>query len=395
MRRTRHLHAFALSTAVLACSCGGSEPSPVEPEEPGPFRPGLVQAFLNLRFERPVALSAAPDESLRLYVAERRGLLHVFDNDLQVEATNVYLDLRDRVLDEAGAGILGFAFHPDYARNGQVYVHYVADHPRRSVLSRFHLGAEYADPASEEILLEVPQPDARHYGGAPAFGPDGYLYVALGDGGPEGDPEDRAQDPTSLQGSLLRIDVDRRDAGRAYAVPPDNPLAGNTKGLRPEIWAWGFRDPGAISFDAPTGRLWLVDRGPELFDELDISEPGRNYGWSVMEGSRCHAPPQGCETAGLQLPVLDYGGSRAGRAIVGGFVYRGARNPELTGRYLFADFASGQLWTVFYDGATPASAELLVSGKAGYAAIGVDPQGEPVIANETDGRLYRLRFSTS
>jgi len=380
---------------VLLTACGGSEPSPVEPEEPGPFRPGLVQAFLNLRFERPVALSAAPDESLRLYVAERRGLFHVFDNDLQVEATNVYLDLRDRVLDEAGAGILGFAFDPDYARTGEVYVHYVAGNPRRSVLSRFHLGTEYADPASEEVLLEVPQPDAQHYGGALAFGPDGYLYVALGDGVPDGDSADPAQDPTTLPGSLLRIDVDRRDADRPYAVPPDNPLAGNTEGLRPEIWAWGFRDPRAISFDALTGRLWLADRGPELFDELDIIEPGRNYGWSVMEGSRCHAPRSGCETAGLQLPVLDYGGSSAGRAIVGGFVYRGARNPELTGRYLFADFVSGQLWTVLYDGATPASAELFISGKAGYAAVGVDPQGEPVIANEADGRIYRLRFSTS
>jgi glucose/arabinose dehydrogenase len=274
-------------------------------------------------------------------VALRSGYIHQFDSDLQVEGMFTFVDLRDRVLDDGEAGGLrAFVFHPDWAINGDMYVHYIAANPRRSVISRFlnEPGTlDFADPSSEEVLLEIDQPHGTRPGGPLRFGPDGFLYIALGDGGPDGGAEGHAQNPGTLRGALLRIDVGVKHGALPYGIPSDNPLVGNTDGLREEVYAWGFRDPFGLSFDPTTGLAWVTNRGADRFDEVDLLTPGGNYGWSVMEANACYAPSSGCDTSGLISPIFDYGGSTVPRGIAGGFVYSGTRNPELLRRYIMAD----------------------------------------------------------
>jgi glucose/arabinose dehydrogenase len=366
----------------------------MEDEPLATLTPQILNAFLNLTFVSPAVVTGAPSGLPRLYVAEGGGLIHQFDNDLQVEGTFAFLDLTDRVAAGADGGIRGFAFHPEWGSRGEAFVHYVADGPRRTVLSRFSRGAnpDIVEAGSEEVLLEVLQPHGIRPGGAIAFGANGHLYVALGDGGPDGDAEGQAQDLTTLRGAILRLDVDGATAGAPYAIPADNPLAGNADGHRPEIFAWGFRDPSGLSFDPESGRMWVADRGPTRFDEVNVVQGGGNYGWPRVEARICHAPAEGCDTTGLTPPVFDYGNAGLPRAVVGGGVYRGSRNPELAGRYLMADRESGQLWAVDLTEGT-ATGERLISGPPGFSALGVDQRGEPHFANAADGLIYRLRFT--
>jgi glucose/arabinose dehydrogenase len=374
----------------------------------------LFDAFPGLpAFDDPVGLEAPGDGSGRLYVVERRGLLLSFGADPAVSRADTVLDLRARV--RAGyieEGFLGLAFHPDFAENGHFYVYYfapgAAERPVRSVIARYTLSAEdlgRADPASEQVVLEVPQPDGSHNGGQLAFGPDGYLYIALGDGGCCGDPMGRAQDRTSLYGTVLRIDVDNPSGERPYGIPPDNPFAGNEEGYREEIYAYGLRNPWRFSFDAETGGLWLGDVGEGTWEEVNRVEAGGNYGWNVLEGDVCFGTEEACDRNGLLPPVWAYA-HNPGRSITGGYVYRGTLLPALSGKYLFGDFSSGQIWSLAYvdtsdvaggdwdvvaDEGEVAVAEELLDTEFGISAFGRDARGEVYAVSFHDGRLYQLR----
>ncbi len=349
-------------------------------------------AFPNLRFTRPVDLQHAGDGTGRLFVVEQAGVIRVFGNDPDAPAATVFLDIRDRVDDRGNEeGLLGLAFHPDYAANGFFFVDYTASSPDRTVIARYRVDPNdpgRADPGSETIVLEVAQPFSNHNGGQIAFGSEGLLYVALGDGGSGGDPREHGQNRRTLLGSILRIDVDQPSGGRPYGIPPDNPFAGNTEGFREEIFAYGLRNPWRFSFDAATGRLWAADVGQNAFEEIDLIEPGGNYGWNTMEGMHCFDPPSGCATAGLTPPVWEYDHGE-GRSVTGGFVYRGPGVPQLAGKYVYADFVSGKIWALAFEGgAVQAHAELLDT-TLGISSFGVDENRELYFC-AFDGRIYRF-----
>ena len=349
-------------------------------------------AFPNRSFSRPVALQHAGDG--RLFVVEQEGRIQVFEPDPAASVTGTFLDLRDRVLFGGEQGLLGLAFHPNYDENGFFFVDYVAANPRRTVVARFSvdpLDPDRADPNSEVVILEVGQPFSNHNGGKIAFGPDGFLYIGLGDGGSAGDPEGHGQNLTTPLGAILRIDVDHPGGGRNYGIPTDNPLVGalcGPIGCVEEIYAYGLRNPWRFSFDPETGRLWAGDVGQDAFEEIDLVEKGGNYGWNVMEGLHCFSPAVGCTQTGLALPVWEYDHTQGG-SVTGGHVYRGPGVPELTGKYIYGDFVSGRLWALTYDGVT-ATNELLAETGLGIAAFGMDAAGELYFC-AFDGRIYRFR----
>ena len=351
----------------------------------------LEEAFSNLRFTRPVDFQSpgdGSDGSGRVFVVEQAGIVKVFDNRADVGAAAVFLDIRSRVRDQGNEeGLLGLAFHPNFASNGYFYVDYTASNPRRTVVARYRADPNDPDralPGSETVILEVGQPYSNHNGGQIVFGPDGYLYIALGDGGSGGDPRDHGENPATLLGSILRIDV---DGGAPYAIPSDNPFAGNNDGYREEIYAYGLRNPWRISFDAPTGQLWAADVGQNMYEEVNIIESGGNYGWDIMEGMHCYEPSTGCNQEGLTLPVWEYSHD-LGISITGGYVYRGASAPALAGRYVFADFGTGRIWALAWDG-SQARVEEIMNTNLAIASFGVDARQE-LYALAFDGRIYRF-----
>ncbi len=370
------------------------------------FQQGFSQfeleiAFPNLSFNRPVDLQNAGDGSDRIFVVEQRGVIRVFENNSNTASATTFLDIRGRVDDaDNEQGLLGLAFHPDYETNGYFYVNYIFDPGPgldRTRISRFKVSdsnPNIAEPDSEFVLLEFNQDFGNHNGGAIAFGPnDGHLYIAVGDGGSGGDPLNRAQDRRQLLGSILRIDVDNQDPDMNYAIPPGNPYAGNTDGFREEIFAYGMRNPWRISFDAETGQLWAGDVGQGAREEVDIIENGKNYGWRIMEGSNCFNPPSGCQVAGLELPVWEYGRS-LGNSITGGYVYRGPGVPELQGQYIYGDFGSGRIWALdVSDINSPANSELL-NTSLNIASFGIDEQSELYIC-AFNGNIYRFKPTTT
>ncbi len=336
----------------------------------------------------------AGDGSGLVYAVEQRGLIVVVEPDGTVREPP-FLDIRVRIRSGGERGLLGLAFHPDFATNGRLYVDYT-DTAGDTVVSEFTAdltadpASRTADPGSERVILTVDQPYANHNGGMVAFGPDGYLYISLGDGGGGGDPDGHGQNRGTLLGSILRIDV---DAQQPYAIPPDNPLVEDAA-ARPEIWAWGLRNPWRFSFDRVTGALFIGDVGQGAWEEID-AEPagtgGRNYGWNIMEGPECYRQAA-CDTSGLVAPVAAY--ERAGDrcAVTGGYVYRGERFPALRGAYLFSDYCSGEVW-----GLDPAvaladgRAEPVVLGRSGInpGGFGEDEAGELYLAGQA-GEILRI-----
>jgi glucose/arabinose dehydrogenase len=352
----------------------------------------LEVAFPNLSFRRPVDLQDPDDRAQRLFVVEQEGIIRVFENRPQVASTQVFLDIVSLVDDRGNEeGLLGLAFHPRYRTNGTFYVNYTAAAPERTVIARYRVDSQNpfaADPSSAEVVLEFEQPYSNHNGGQLAFGPDGCLYIAVGDGGSGGDPHSNGQDRTTILGSILRIDVDRESDGKAYAIPPDNPFADNAEGFREEIFAFGLRNPWRFSFDPPTGRLWAADVGQNRYEEIDIIRSGGNYGWNIMEGRHCYGSSS-CDTEGLILPVWEYGHS-LGRSVTGGFVYRGQRLPWLQGAYVYADYVSGRIWSLREEGNGSFSNRLLLDSGANIASFGTDWHGELYLL-AFDGRIYRFR----
>jgi glucose/arabinose dehydrogenase len=357
----------------------------------------LEQAFPNLTFANPVDFQSPRDGSPRVFVVEQAGIIRVFTNLPSASSSSVFLDIRDRVTSGGELGLLGLAFHPRYASNGYFYLNYTASHPLRTVIARYTvspINPSSADKNSEVVLLTYNQPYSNHNGGQISFGPDGYLYIASGDGGSAGDPQNNAQNLTNLLGKILRINVNNSSGGRAYGIPPDNPFAGNTTGAREEIYAYGLRNPWRFSFDASTGRLWTGDVGQNRLEEINIVEKGKNYGWRIMEGTLCYNPSSGCNTTGLELPVWQYGRSE-GYSVTGGFVYRGTRNPELTGLYVYGDYGTGRIWSLRYDGMNPpVNVQIAQLGTNRLSSFGVDQNNELYLCS-FDGKIYRFQPSTA
>ncbi|MCK6621948.1 MAG: PQQ-dependent sugar dehydrogenase [Calditrichaceae bacterium] len=354
----------------------------------------LQQAFPALSFTRPVDLQHPGDGTNRLFVVEQRGVISVFENDPAAASKTTFLDIQERVDDSSNEeGLLGLAFHPDYENNGYFYVNYTATGPDRTLISRFKVSANNpnaAEPDSEVVIITIPKPFSNHNAGQLAFGPnDGYLYITTGDGGSGGDPQGNGQNRQTLLGSILRIDVDTTAPGLQYSIPPTNPFVGNAQGYREEIYAWGVRNPWRMSFDPVTGWLWAADVGQNAWEEIDIIENGKNYGWNIMEGNHCYNPPTGCNTAGLTLPVWEYS-HNLGNSVTGGYVYRGPGVPELVGKYIYADFGSGRIWALEYDGVNPAVNNQLIDTPLLIASFGVDQNQELYIC-AFDGKIYRFK----
>lgn len=353
----------------------------------------LEIAFPNLSFTRPVDFQHAGNNSNRLFVVEQRGVIWIFENDSAVIQKSIFLDIKDRVNDSGNEeGLLGLAFHPEYENNGYFYVNYTASHPRRTVISRFMVSANNPNDAmadSEYVLLEINQPYSNHNGGQIVFGPDGYLYIGMGDGGSGGDPDNNGQDLTTLLGAMLRIDVNTNQGSLNYAIPMDNPFVNNTMQYREEIYAYGLRNPWRFSFDPITGWLWLADVGQNRFEEIDIIQSGGNYGWRIMEGYNCYDPANSCDTTGLIMPIWEYDHS-LGQSITGGYVYRGTLIPEFVGKYIYADFISGNIWSIEYDGQNSPINNLIIDSNLLISSFGVDENNELYICS-FDGKIYRFK----
>lgn len=369
-------------------------PTPTPTPTVPPLEPmALESAFPSLTLERLVGLTYPPDGSNRLFAVLQRGQIMVFLNDPATTSAQVFLDITDRVNSTGNEeGLLGLAFDPRYTINGYFYVSYTASSPRRSVISRFSVSQgdpNQADPANEFVILEVDQPYPNHNGGHIAFGPDGYLYIGLGDGGAAGDPRGNGQDRSTLLGSILRIDVSNAAPGAPYTIPPDNPFVGEGDDIREEIWAYGLRNPWRFSFDRLSGDLWAADVGQADYEEIDLIEPGSNYGWNIMEGAHCYPPGAQCSQAGLTLPISEY--AHDGEcSIIGGYVYRSSRLPSLYGAYLYTDHCSGTVWALRYDGVQVTEQAELVDSELTITAFGEDAQGEVYILSRDNG-IYRLR----
>ena len=350
----------------------------------------VERAFPNLEFRRLTNLVQPDDGRGLIFVTEQAGVVRVFPNRQDADTAEVFLDIRKAVSDANNEeGLLGLAFDPGYASNGRFYVHYSASRPRRSVVSRFSVSPDdplRADPSSELVIMEITQPFGNHNGGQIAFGPDGYLYVALGDGGSGGDPMGNGQDRRTLLGSILRVDVSESTPEEPYQVPGDNPFVGEPE-ARWEIWAYGLRNPWRFSFD-DSGRLWTADVGQNRWEEIDLIEAGGNYGWSCREGLHDFQRGPGCDSTVLAPPVWEYPRSGGNCSVTGGYVYRG-EVPSLAGAYVYGDFCSGRIWGLRVEGDSVTDHALLVESGLSITSFGEDVAGELYVLSRNEG-IYRL-----
>lgn len=318
----------------------------------------LAPAWPNVKISSPISLVVPPDDSHRNFLVLQRGKVFVLPKDESSSNAKLFLDLSGLHL-EAGEGsafeegLVGFAFHPQFKDNGLFYVCHTAQDMKRSVYAEYRVSKndpDVADPESRRVLLEVPLPYWNHHSGNMAFGPDGLLYLSIGDGGgkPGGDPFRHGQNRFSLNGKVLRIDVNRTEGSRQYGIPPENPLVGQ-EAVREEIFAYGFRNPWGMSFDAD-GDLWLADVGQELFEEINLVKKGGNYGWSFREGMGKYPPRTEEPPADTKFtdPIFVYDHTQ-GISITGGVVYRGSKLPEWKGQYIYGDWGYGAVWALKYD----------------------------------------------
>ncbi len=380
------LHTSPIISAGLAAvlaACSSTNGAPPD----GTNGVGLALVAEGLAF--PLYLTAPPDDS-RLFILEKGGRIRIVRHDSLLPEP--FLDIAAQVSNGSEQGLLGLAFHPDYASNGRLFIDYTDTNGDTRIVE-YHVGAdpEHADPASARILLTIAQPYSNHNGGQVAFGPDGYLYVGMGDGGSGGDPQGHGQDPDDLLGSILRIDV---NGAAPYAVPPDNPWA-DSAGARGEIWDIGLRNPWRFSFDRSTGDLYIADVGQSAQEEVDVSTSasgggrGVNYGWNRMEGRSCFASDP-CDQTGLVLPVVQYSHAD-GCSISGGYVYRGSAIPALQGHYFYSDFCQGWVRSFRLENGVAADqrawAELAPGGNV--PSFGEDAAGELYVIS-AGGSVYRI-----
>ena len=406
VRSVRAAGARILLAAALPIACGGSSPlSPSSGTTPAPAScaagpvvqgtPNLIATRIAFGFSSPLDLQAIPGDRSRLFVVEQAGRIRVIRSGALVAAP--FLDIAARVASGGERGLLGLAFHPQFSTNGRFFVNYT-DRSGDTRISEFRSpspAGDSADPASERPIMFVAQPFANHNGGGLVFGPEGYLYAGLGDGGSGGDPFGNGQNLGVRLGKILRVDV---SAAAPFAIPPDNPFASRA-GALPEIWAYGLRNPWRFSFDRGTGDLYIGDVGQNTLEEIDVGlasrRGGENYGWNTMKGSRCFSPASNCNMSGLTLPVLDYGRSD-GFYVTGGVVYRGCRMPGYAGHYFYADYGSGLIRSFRLEAGRPVDARDWTAALSGAARVirnpssfGVDADGEIYIV-DYDGEVYRI-----
>lgn len=403
---------FSLTTASLAVGAIASACADQQPDGPtvtvdrsSPVGEGdlpavsLSPAFVNLTFLRPVQVTHAGDGTNRLFVIEQPGRVMVFENRSDASEAAEFLDIRDRVyFGHNEEGLLSIAFHPKYKDNGRFFVWYSEGDrtERRTVLSQFTVSEtdpNRADAGSERVILKVDQPWGNHNGATVKFGPDGYLYVSIGDGGWANDPRNYSQNLESLLGKIIRIDVDNASDDRAYAIPAGNPFVGR-EDARDEIWAYGLRNVWRMSFDRETGELWAGDVGQDAWEAVYVITRGGNFGWNITEGSQPFR--RGVEAAEPMIdPVIEYS-HRQGKSITGGYVYRGSSNQRLRGAYVYADYVSGRIWALRYeDGKVTANREILQAARRPHVtSFGEDEAGELYICafDQLDGRNSRGRI---
>jgi glucose/arabinose dehydrogenase len=380
---------------------GGSGGAGFDCAAPSGSVAGLRLTQVTSGLDRPVYVGSPPGDTARLFVAEQAGRVHVIENGTR-ESTP-FLDIVSKVTRSANEqGFLGLAFHPDYAQNGRFFVHYSTNATGTldtgdTVISEFRRSAadaNTADPASERVLLTQSQPYGNHNGGSIEFGPDGFLYIGLGDGGLANDPQGNGQSTSTLLGKILRIDVDATTSG-PYGIPAGN-LTG--AGARPEIWAYGLRNPWRFSFDACTGDLWMGDVGQNAWEEINFEPAGqglRNYGWRLKEGEVCFNPTSNCDPGDATVaPVAVYDNDAEGCSVTGGYVYRGSRIPSLRGTYIYADFCSGNFWTIRMQSGQAdvqrITSDINPSGLTQISSFGRDARGELYVTVFEGGAVYRI-----
>ena len=374
-----------LCLTTLALTACAEESAGPNPAPAGTARLELVVSSLT----SPVFLTAPLGDTDRLFIVEQGGRIRIVKNGSLLGSP--FLDLSSKTSASGERGLLGLAFHPQYAQNGVFVVNYT-NLSGDTRISRFVVSGnpDVADAGSEQVLLSVVQPFSNHNGGMVDFGPDGFLYIGLGDGGSGGDPQGNGQDRTTLLGSMLRVDI---DGGTPYAIPSTNPYASHQT-FRREIWSYGLRNPWRFSFDRLTGDLYIADVGQNAREEIDVQQAssvgGENYGWNIMEGSICFSPSSGCNQSGLTLPVLDYNHSQ-GCSVTGGYVYRGAAIPAIQGQYFYADFCQGWVRSFEYqNGQAVAQTDWPSLTPGGtISSFGEDANGELYVVVHS-GSVYRI-----
>jgi glucose/arabinose dehydrogenase len=382
---------LALILALAAAAPAMGADAPFRVAEGAPVALGLHREAEG--FVQPVFLTEAPDGSGRRFVVEQGGRVRILTPGAAHHP--VYLDLRPVLTSGGERGLLGLAFHPQFGKNGRLYVDFT-DRAGRIILARLTAdpkGDGPVDPGTLKALLAIDNPAPNHNGGMIAFGPDGYLYVGTGDGGGAGDPFQNGQNTFSHLGKLLRLDVDHPADGRPYGIPPDNPFL-NLSNHRPEIWALGLRNPWRFSFDTGTGDLYIADVGQDDWEEVNREAAGGkggvNYGWSRMEGRHCF-PPRGrkstCDVG--TLPIVEYG-HQFGCSVTGGYVYRGRAIPKLDGIYLLADFCSGIVWGLYPREGGRYRMRRLLETDLSISSFGQDAAGEVYLVDHRGGAVWRI-----
>jgi len=355
-----------------------------------------AEAFPGIMFTAPVELVSPPDNSKRLFVVQQNGIIKVFPNKKDLAPTDVkdFLTISSKIIYGGERGLLGLAFHPQFQATGYFYVNYTRTITGESVISRYSVKAENpneADPGSEVILFTQSQPYTNHNGGKLAFGPDGYLYISIGDGGSAGDPQNNAQNLTNLLGKILRIDVDNASGSFNYSIPDTNPYKNNTQGYLEEIFAYGLRNVWKFSVDTSTGTVWAADVGQNAREEINLIVNGGNYGWRLMEGSLCYNPSTNCNPGNLILPIFEYPHTNGNSSVTGGYVYRGIQIPEWQGDYLYGDYVSGKIWKLRHSEGTNTNAFLNLAG--GFiSSFGEDHNKEPYVllySTAATGKIFR------
>lgn len=374
-----------LSVISLACGGGGGGGGSINTSPPAIPQISLNRVSTGL--VQPTHITHAGDSSGRLFVVEQSGRIRVIRDSVLLAVP--FLDIVSRVGCCGERGLLSVAFPPGFGNKRYFYVNYT-DRSGNTVVARYRLTAndDIADPGSEEVLLTVLQPFANHNGGLLLFGPDGFLYVGMGDGGSGGDPFNNAQNPSSLLGKMLRIDVE--SGVIPYGIPPSNPFVANPS-FRPEIWALGLRNPWRFAFDPLTEDLYIADVGQNTLEEVNfqpaLSQGGENYGWRIMEGTLCFNPNP-CDPAGLVMPVAEYDHAQ-GCSVTGGLIYRGQNFPRLQGFYFYGDFCTGRIWGLRRNGADFQNS-LLLASPLSISTFGVDEAGELYVADYVSGGIYRI-----
>ena len=402
---------------LVFLSCSSSEKHSVENQ----ITKGLTPYSLSLKLiasglEGPVGMAVSNDGSGRLFVIEQEGFIRIIENGKLVEQP--FLDVSSKIDKLSGfyseKGLLGLAFHPQFKTNGKFYVYYSAPTStkgmdNKSVIAEYSVSSSNPDIANPtgRVILEIEEPESNHNGGELVFGPDGYLYIGVGDGGGAGDNHGKIGNGQNLQtllGKILRIDVNEAPG---YKIPPDNPFARTPSAVKnpdagmPEIFAYGMRNPWRFSFDKKTGKLFCGDVGQNEWEEVDIIEKGKNYGWRIMEGNHCYNPPSNCNTNGLTMPIAEYNHSE-GRSITGGYVYRGTKSADMEGKYIFADW-TGKFFLLAQQPATGEWNRFQVplkdfSGDFYINSFGEDESGELYIMGQASvgpkkaGKLYQIVF---